>query len=45
MKIYTIKFYKNGKKYGYRGTKFKMIKKIMKKFKIKSYAFYDPEDL
>ncbi len=45
MKIYTIKFYKNGKKYGYRGTNFKMVKKIIKKFKVKTYGYYDPEDL
>ncbi len=45
MKIYTIKFYKNGKKYGYRGANFKIVKKIIKKFKVKSYGYYDPEDL
>ena len=45
MKIYTIKFNKNGKKYAYRGTNFRMVKKIMRKFKVKTYGYYDPEDL
>lgn len=45
MKIYTIKFYSNGKKYGYRSTNFKMVKKIMRKFKVRTYGYYDPEDL
>lgn len=45
MKIYTIKFYFNGKKYGYRSTNFKMVKKVMKKFKVKNYCYYIPEDL
>lgn len=33
MRIYTIRFYHNGKKYGYTTTNYKLIKKLMKRFK------------
>ena len=45
MKIYTIKFYLNGKKYGYRSSNFKMVKKIKRKFRVKTYAYFDYDNL
>lgn len=45
MKIYTIKFRRNGKKYGYRTTNYKMIKKIKRKVKNYELGYYDPDYL
>lgn len=47
MNIYTIKFYCNGKKYGYRGTNYKVVKKIQrsKKCQVVLFGYYNPNDL
>lgn len=33
MREYTIKFYHNGKKYAYKTTNYKLVKRLMKRFK------------
>lgn len=47
MNIYTIKFYCNGKKYGYRGTNYKVVKKIQKskKCKVVLFGYFNYNDL
>ena len=45
MKIYTIKFIKNGKKYGFRSSNLKLIKKIKRKVNYYLFAWYDPANL
>ena len=44
MRIYTVRFTHNGKKYAYRTTNFKMIKKVLRVFKDAWYAYYDATD-
>lgn len=45
MNIYTVKFYHNGKKYGYRTTNYKLVKKIMRRFKNCYVAYFNYNDL
>ena len=45
MRIYTVRFTKNGKKYAYRTTNFKMVKKVMRKVKNAWFGSYDPNEL
>lgn len=45
MNIYTVRFSKNGKKYAYRTTNFRMVKKILRKVKGAWYGYYNPCDL
>ena len=44
MIIYTARFTINGKKYAYKTTNFKMIKKILRKIKNAWYGYYDDTD-
>lgn len=41
MKIYTIKFKKNGKKYGYKTTNYKLVKKLKRKVDVYLIGIYD----
>ena len=41
MIYYTARFTKNGKKYAYKTTNFKVIKKILRKIKSAWYGCYD----
>lgn len=45
MRIYTIKFYANGKKLLYRTTNEKLIKKIAKKFEVILIGSFDYNEL
>ena len=41
MKIYTIKFEKNGRKYAYRTTNHRMVKKLKRKANVYLVGIYD----
>ena len=43
--VYTIKWFKNGKKYGYRGNNWKLVKRAIRKFKIKTWSWFDWDNL
>lgn len=45
MRIYTVRFRLNGKKYAYKTTNFRMVKKVMKKFKNAWYGSFDYNEL
>ena len=45
MKIYTVRFTYNNKKYAHRTTNFKLVKKILKTFKNSTYAYFDYNEL
>lgn len=44
MNIYTVRFTHNGKKYAYRTTNFRMVKKVLKTFKNAWYGYYNTND-
>lgn len=41
MKIYTIKFRKNGKKFGFRTTNYKLVKKIKRVVDVYFIGYFD----
>ena len=43
MKIYTIKFTKNNKKYGYKTTNYKLVKKIKRLADVYFIGYFDTE--
>lgn len=45
MRIYTIRFIKNGKKYKYRGTNYKLVKKIQKRCQVLTLGSFDYNEL
>lgn len=44
MKIYTLFFVKNNKKYAYRTTNFRRIKRLLRRIKGSWYGYYDATD-
>lgn len=45
MNIYTVRFTHNGKKYAYRTTNFRMVKKVLRAFKGAWYGYYNPNEI